>query len=93
MQVEVVKAKIDQKSLVSMFAGYGVDVLDDGRTKLYQHCSGTSGYQSKIFYDLKMHISIINLSNIMEENPSIFVFTNELRNMTSRINDEIENAK
>lgn len=77
----------------SLHAGYGVDVLDDGRTKLYQHCGGTSGYQSKISYDPKTQISIINLSNIMEDNPSIFVFTNQLRNMISSINDETENAK
>jgi hypothetical protein len=60
---------------------------------LYQHCGGTSGYQSKISYDPKTQISIINLSNIMEENPSIFVFTNQLRNMISSINDEAEDAK
>lgn len=77
----------------SLYAGYGVDILDDGRTRLYQHCGGTSGYQSKISYDPKTQISIINLSNIMEENPSIFAFTNQLKHMISTINDEAENAK
>jgi CubicO group peptidase (beta-lactamase class C family) len=77
----------------SLYTGYGVDVLDDGRTTIYQHCGGTSGYQSKISYDPKTQISIINLSNIMEENPSIFAFTNQLRNMISSINDEAEDAK
>ncbi|MBL3284516.1 putative penicillin-binding protein [Rickettsiales endosymbiont of Paramecium tredecaurelia] len=77
----------------SLYAGYGVDVLDNGKTRLYQHCGGTSGYQSKISYDPKTQIGIINLSNIMEENPSIFAFTNQLRNMISNINDETEDAK
>ncbi len=72
----------------SLVAGYGVDVLDNGRTKLYQHCGGTSGYQSKISYDPKTQISIINLSNIAEENSPIFAFTNQLRNVISRNNDE-----
>ena len=57
----------------SLFARYGIDILDYGRTKHYQHCGGTSGYQAKISYDLKTQISIINLSNIMEENPPIFL--------------------
>lgn len=77
----------------SLYAGYGVDILDDGRARFYQHCGGTSGYQSKISYDPKTQISIINLSNIMEENPSIFAFTNQLKHMISTINDEAENAK
>lgn len=76
-----------------LFAGYGVDIVSDGRTKLYQHCGGTSGYQSKISYDPKTQISIINLSNIMEEKPPIFAFTNQLRNMISKINDEADDAK
>ncbi len=77
----------------SLYAGYGVDVLDNGRTRLYQNCGGTSGYQSKISYDPKTQIGIINLSNIMEENPSIFAFTNQLRNMISSIDNEVEDAK
>lgn len=77
----------------SLYAAYGVDIAQDGITQLYQHCGGTSGYQSKISYDPKTQISIINLSNIMEENPSIFAFTNQLRNMISSINDEAEDAK
>jgi len=47
----------------SLYARYGVDVLDNGKTRLYQHCGGTSGYQSKISYDPKTQIGIINLSN------------------------------
>jgi D-alanyl-D-alanine carboxypeptidase len=76
-----------------LYTGYGVDVLDDGRVKLYQHCGGISGYQSKISYDPKTQISIINLSNMMEENPFIFALTNQLRPMIASINHERENAK
>lgn len=73
-----------------LFAGYGVDALDDGRRKIYQHCGGTSGYQSKIFYDPKTQFSIINLSSIMEETRPIFAFTNQLRKMIPRIYNEAE---
>lgn len=77
----------------SLYAGYGVDIAKDGVTKLYQHCGGTSGYQSKISYDPKTQISIINLSNIMEENPSIFAFSNRMRVILSNIDNEVEYEK
>jgi CubicO group peptidase (beta-lactamase class C family) len=77
----------------SLHAGYGVDIAKDRITKLYQHCGGTSGYQSKISYDPKTQISIINLSNIMEENPPIFAFSNRLRVILSNIDNEVEYEK
>ena len=75
----------------ALYAGYGVDILDDGRTRFYQHCGGTSGYQSKISYDPKTQMSIINVSNIMEENHSMFTFTHQLRNMISTLYGKTEN--
>jgi len=69
----------------ALYTGYGIDIAQDGITQLYQHYGGTSRYQFKISYDPKTQISIINLSNIMEENPSIFAFINQLRNMISSI--------
>lgn len=77
----------------SLFSGYGVDIAHDGITKIYQHCGGTSGYQSKISYDPKIQIGIINLSNIMEKNPAIFAFSNRLRAILSKIDNEVEDAK
>jgi CubicO group peptidase (beta-lactamase class C family) len=76
-----------------LYTGYGVDVLDDGRTRIYQHCGGTSGYQSKISYDPKTQISIINLSNIMEENPPIFAFSNRLRAILSNIDNQVKDEQ
>lgn len=71
----------------SLSAGYGIDIVDYGETKIYQHCGGVSGYQSKISYDSKTQISIVNLSNLMEDNPPIFAFTNELRRILSNVNE------
>jgi CubicO group peptidase (beta-lactamase class C family) len=70
-----------------LFSGYGIDIADNGRTKIYQHCGGTAGYQSKTSYDPTTQISIVNLSNFSEEKPSIFVFTNKLRQALRSIND------
>lgn len=64
-----------------LFYGYGLDIYEEGDKKYYQHCGGTAGYQSKISYNPKTNVTIVSLSNIAEEAPSIFPFINRLRNL------------
>ena len=62
--LQLMKKPLIQKSGFAFYdgekplsAGYGIDIADYGETKIYQHCGGTLGYQSKISYDPKTQIS------------------------------------
>lgn len=63
----------------TLWYGYGLDVYEQGDRNLYQHCGGIAGYQSKISYNPQTKITIVNLSNVMEETPPIFTFVNRLQ--------------
>ena len=62
-----------------LWYGYGLDIYEKEGKKLYQHCGGIAGYQSKISYNPQTKITIVNLSNVMEETPPIFSFVNRLQ--------------
>ena len=83
--VEMMTARYIQKETYpyydgfeTLFYGYGIDIHE--QQKYYQHCGGIAGYQSKISYNPTTKITIVNLSNVVEENPPIFAFVNQLRN-------------
>lgn len=63
----------------TLWYGYGLDIYEQEDKKIYQHCGGIAGYQSKISYNPQTKITIINLSNITEENPPVFAFVNKLQ--------------
>jgi D-alanyl-D-alanine carboxypeptidase len=73
--------------------GYGLDIANQENYKIYQHCGGTKGYQSKISYDPYTHISVVNLSNIDEESPSAFTFSNVLRDLLKNNDMDLETTK
>ncbi|HEV2601757.1 MAG TPA: serine hydrolase [Candidatus Babeliales bacterium] len=59
--------------------GYGIDLYQENDKTVYQIAGGISGYQSRITYNPKTEVCIINLSNISEEQPAIFALANILR--------------
>lgn len=64
-----------------LWYGYGLDIFEENNKKIYQHCGGLAGYQSKISYNPYTNVTIVNLSNVVEEKPAIFAFANRLRGL------------
>lgn len=64
-----------------LWYGYGLDIYEERGERIYQHCGGTNGYQARLSYNPKTDITIVNLSNISEEESSIFTCVNRLRNL------------
>ncbi len=65
----------------TLWYGYGLDIYEQENKKFYQHCGGIAGYQSKISYNPDAGTTIVNLSNIAEENPPLFAFVNRLQKL------------
>ena len=65
----------------TLWYGYGLDIHEERGERVYQHCGGTRGYQGRLSYNPKTNITIVNLSNISEEEPSIFTCVNRLRDL------------
>ena len=63
-----------------LWQGYGLDIHED-QEQIYQHCGGTSGYQARLSYNPKTTITIVNLSNISEEESPIYTCANRLRDL------------
>jgi CubicO group peptidase (beta-lactamase class C family) len=76
-----------------LWYGYGLDIYEQENTKIYQHCGGIAGYQSKMSYNPQTTITIINLSNVMEDSPPIFAFVNRLQALLIENQDNQEIAQ
>lgn len=85
MTYPVIAKKGDQffDGTTELFTGYGVDIVNTYKSRIFQICGGTANYQAKMSYCPRTHISIINLSNKREIQPQIFTFANALRALTS----------
>jgi len=65
----------------TLWYGYGLDIHEERGEQIYQHCGGKNGYQARLSYNPKTNITIVNLSNVSKEEPSIFTCVNRLRDL------------